>query len=311
MPLNTNSYKTYVSCPSVCVGQKLQLKLDVVVIILLDVCSGICKNHTNYNNKSLTNDNLWPNFFNEFVISGQINVTFLSEPFKYPKMSKISQNTTFMSVKKIRKQLDVEVVCYPCSWFDAVRDSTCNIMFKTCYYHILKITVGEQFFVRNLTGPISSIWHECSMHAAAHTHHLLSEKVPARYWAQTPSFFLSSPQQRKGGPTRLTLPSKSTVRLHWSLLHAERALTFSVLANNYKTTYRILAFTISMLNFFFPNRMRTWPACWVQVLLGTWRTSAWPSPMSPVPVPSSLSSCLHSNSSTSGPHRYTHTRTQH
>lgn len=55
-------------------------------------------------------------------------------------------------------------------------------------------------------------------------------------------------------------------------------------------------------------RMRIWPACWVQVLLGTWKTWAWPSPTSPVPVLSSSSSCLHSNSSTSGPHRWTHSK---
>lgn len=51
------------------------------------------------------------------------------------------------------------------------------------------------------------------------------------------------------------------------------------------------------------HRMQTWLACWVQVLLGIWRTWAWPSPTSPVPVPSSLSSCLRSSSSTSGPPR--------
>lgn len=50
--------------------------------------------------------------------------------------------------------------------------------------------------------------------------------------------------------------------------------------------------------------MLTWPVCWVQVLSETWRTWAWPSPTSPVPVLSSWSSCPHSSSSTSGPRRW-------
>lgn len=79
---------------------------------------------------------------------------------------------------------------------------------------------------------------------------------------------------------------------------------------SYKTARRLLLF-LNIINISSSTllRMPTWPACWVQVLLGTWRTWAWPSPTSPVPVPSSSSSCLHSNSSTSGPHRYTHTHT--
>lgn len=52
--------------------------------------------------------------------------------------------------------------------------------------------------------------------------------------------------------------------------------------------------------------MLTWPVCWVQVLSETWRTWAWPSPTSPVPVLSSWSSCPHSSSSTSGPRRWAH-----
>lgn len=77
---------------------------------------------------------------------------------------------------------------------------------------------GWEAFLKHL---ITEIKHEVIIDvpqwetpAAAHTCHLLLATIPARPQAQTPSFFLFSPQQRKGGPTRLTLPSKSTVRSH-------------------------------------------------------------------------------------------------
>lgn len=50
-------------------------------------------------------------------------------------------------------------------------------------------------------------------HVAAERRHLVAELVPARPCALMPFLCLSSSQQRKGGPTRLTLPSKSTVSL--------------------------------------------------------------------------------------------------
>lgn len=160
-------------------------------------------------------------------------------------------------------------------------------------------------FVRDLT---CLFFPQCDMNAAhmqllTHTIYCLKSFLQD-IEPQTPSFFLSFFSL---ATERRPHPADSAFKVHGeitgmpSLLHTIRGL--SVLTNiNYQTW--VYYFNIEC---FFSSkfRMQTLPACWVQVLLGTWRTWAWPSPTSPVPVPSSSSSCLHSNSSTSGPHRYT------
>lgn len=78
----------------------------------------------------------------------------------------------------------------------------------------------QQYFVRNFSCPISSVWHGAFMSCACSCSHTPSTvwKSSCKALSSNAIFFLcSSPQQRKGGPTRLTLPSKSTVRLHWGL----------------------------------------------------------------------------------------------
>ena len=146
------------------------------------------------------------------------------------------------------------------------------------------------------------------MQLLTHTIYCLKRFLQAKHWAQTPSLFSVCLLLSKGkeAPPGWLCPQSPRWDYNADTMPShEKSLTLSVLANiNYKTDSSLL--TVSTC--FFPStfRMQTWPACWVQVLLGTWRTWAWPSPTSPVPVPSSSSSCLHSNSSTSGPHRYTH-----
>lgn len=72
--------------------------------------------------------------------------------------------------------------------------------------------------------------------------------------AQTPSFFsVLSIQQRKGGPTRLTLPSKSTVRFT-QMPSLKRVVTPSALANiNYKTVYEKYLLYCFNIKCFFQN----------------------------------------------------------
>lgn len=93
---------------------------------------------------------------------------------------------------------------------------------------------------------------------------------------------------------RRPYPADSALQVHGEIALLTQTLSWK----RSKTLDLTLTITCHHL-----SRMQTWPACSVQVLLGTWRTWAWLSPMSPVPVLSSSSSCLHSNSSTSGPHR--------
>lgn len=90
------------------------------------------------------------------------------------------------------------------------RDRTSNVTFKI-WCHCIETTGWK------LLSPISSIWHECSVQAdlLTHTIYCLTRFLQGIELRRHLFFFCLSFQQRKGGPTRLTLPSKSTVRLHW------------------------------------------------------------------------------------------------
>lgn len=108
-------------------------------------------------------------------------------------------------------------------------------------------------------------------------------------------------------------PADSALQVYGEVLHRSFFKAFSPPYNPVICWNIYIYFFFSFLS---PSLWRTltWPVCWVLVLLGTWRTWAWPSLMSPVPVLSSWSSCRHSNSSTSGLPRWeqfsnTHTRT--
>lgn len=138
-------------------------------------------------------------------------------------------------------------------------------------------------------------FYSCNMLSVAHSHHLVSVNASARPSAQMPCFF-SVPSAKKRRPH----PADSAFEVHGK--------GHNINTHFYRNVYILPSSYCSINTCRF--RTPTWLVCWVQGLLGTWRTWVWPSPMSPVPVQSSLSSCPHSNSSTCGPRRYALKRTK-
>lgn len=101
------------------------------------------------------------------------------------------------------------------------------------------------------SSPVSSVWYECSMvQTCSHTPSTVWQGSCKALSSDAIFLFCLSSQQRKGGPTRLTLPSKSTVRLYWFFTAAhKRVLTCAYLDN--VSALKILALIFLMLSGFF------------------------------------------------------------